>query len=41
MQAEAEGVVSSASPGWTMTRTGENTLFTKYGEPEDLVLRLW
>lgn len=41
MQAEAEGTVSTSSPGWTMTRTGENTLFTKYGEAEDLVLRLW
>ncbi len=41
MQAEVEGTVSTPSEGWTMTRTGENTLFTKFGEAQELVLHLW
>ncbi len=41
MQAEVEGTVSTPCEGWTMTRTGENTLFTKFGEAETLTLHLW
>jgi len=41
MQAEIEGTVSTPSEGWTLTRNGENTLFTKFGDAEELVLHLW
>lgn len=41
LQVEVQGTVSTSSAGWTMTRTGENTLFSKYGDAEALVLHLW
>ena len=41
MEVQMEGSVSTPSEGWTMTRTGENTLFTKFGEAQELVLHLW
>lgn len=41
MQAEVEGTVSTPSEGWTLTRNGENTLLTKFGDAGELVLHLW
>jgi len=41
MQVEAEGTVSTPSEGWTLTRNGVNTLLTKFGDAEELVLHLW
>jgi len=41
MQVEVEGTVSTPSEGWTMVRTGENTLFYKFGDAEELVLHFW
>ena len=41
MGVEVEGTVSTPSEGWTMTRTGERTLFTRRGDPAELVLHFW
>ena len=41
MEVEVEGTVSTPSEGWTMTRTGERTLFTRRGDPAELVLHFW
>lgn len=41
MEVEVEGNVSTPTEGWTMTRTGERTLFTRRGDPAALELHFW
>ena len=41
MEVEVDGDVSTPSEGWTMTRTGERTKFTRWGDPAELVLHFW
>lgn len=41
MEVEVEGSVSTPSQGWTMNREGERTTFTKWGDPDTLVLHFW
>ncbi|WP_297212448.1 FG-GAP repeat domain-containing protein [uncultured Flavonifractor sp.] len=41
MEVVVEGSVSTPSQGWTMTREGERTTFTKRGDPDKLVLHFW
>ena len=41
MQVTVSGTVSTPSEGWTITRSGRDTVFTKYGSADTLTLHFW